>query len=306
MGSAPDPVGAAPLSGGGLGEWAPSGVEGGVPAGVWGLRPQQHSCGEAAPGFGRSPNRRGAPPPLLATALKADFELSEGVEFSTSKSRPGGKLYLCHRTGKFKSSAGRSPRGRAPRETPTIKVGFDCTAFISQKTDKNGRVLVDACLEHYGHDINPKYLHFSAKTQSTVAKMLSEDRDPAYIVEMHRQRGEGRERLIRAQDVRNIQKKCGLGGSFRSNNRSRNRSDVAEIDTTLSFRDTRQDFPMTDNMETEFYDGPTEEIDVLNDTWEVDNLEEVGADLADITDAVRNGLVKDKKIGHWWSRKSRS
>ncbi len=50
----------------GSGAGALSGVWGGDSAGVWGRSPQQHSCGEAAPGFGAEPQppRPLAPPPM--------------------------------------------------------------------------------------------------------------------------------------------------------------------------------------------------------------------------------------------------
>ncbi len=59
-----------PCSEGGLGAGAPSGVWGGAPARV-GADPQQHSCGEAAPGFEAEPQPPRLPPSWLRHSLVA-------------------------------------------------------------------------------------------------------------------------------------------------------------------------------------------------------------------------------------------
>lgn len=111
---------------------------------------------------------------------KLEIQQTSGVEFFTaiSDKRQRTKVFLCHRTGTYDPIGGKSVNGRAPREIPTIKVGFDCTAFILLK-EEDGKFVATACLDHYGHCIDPKLLHLDSSTQAKIVQMLKEDRRPA-------------------------------------------------------------------------------------------------------------------------------
>ncbi len=154
-------------------------------------------------------------------AWKLDKEKEGGVEYRVSKTsaKEGLRFYVCHRSGKFVSQASGDPKkGRAPRDHVSIRAGFDCTAFFSAVAGDRGVVSVEGCLDHYKHDISPKYLHISCRTQSEVGKMVQDDRSPQYIVDHFTRKGEGREKVIRTQDVRNIKTKLGMKPYQRAEN----------------------------------------------------------------------------------------
>ncbi len=94
---------------------------------------------------------------------KSDLEREGNVEFVRERERIASSSgwqeeFVCHRSGNYESKAC-AQSSRAPRATPTIKIGFCCSAFIRVKKTESGAVSVTACLSHYGHDIDAKYCH---------------------------------------------------------------------------------------------------------------------------------------------------
>lgn len=73
-------------------------------------------------------------------------------------------------------------RQRAPKKTPTLKAGFECTAHMSVK--KLGTsVLVKYCSDHYGHDTNVNNKSLSTTTREFVANSLEDSRSIKWIVD---------------------------------------------------------------------------------------------------------------------------
>ncbi len=103
---------------------------------------------------------------------KDDLERAGNVEFVRERSSYASSSglqqdFICHRSGNYESKAGpQSSSSRAPRATPTIKMGFCCSAFIRAKKKESGTVLVTACLSHYGHDMDAKNCHIKRDTQA--------------------------------------------------------------------------------------------------------------------------------------------
>uniref|UniRef100_A0A914UY61 C2H2-type domain-containing protein n=2 Tax=Plectus sambesii TaxID=2011161 RepID=A0A914UY61_9BILA len=116
------------------------------------------------------------------------------------------RYFLCHRTG----NSQRRPttvRLRKERKAGSVKMGRTCTAFINAKISKDdGSVVIKACLNHHGHDLDVCKLPLSEETKSEVRKMLLKGLDVERIVSNIRDRSTEEERAhyISKQDVRNV------------------------------------------------------------------------------------------------------
>ncbi len=86
----------------------------------------------------------------------------------TQKSGLQHMYFKCHRSGSYMSVG--SEIGRAPRSTPTIICGFDCSAFITSHKALDGRLSIKACLDHYGHDNHPGKLHIPKDVELKVVR----------------------------------------------------------------------------------------------------------------------------------------
>lgn len=93
--------------------------------------------------------------------------------------------FYCHRSGEY-SSKGKGIR--APRKNISNRTGFQCTAFITARTDSNGRVYVQYCFYHYGHKNEIDRLPLPQSTRDEIAIHLMDDRSPDWI--MMKLRGE--------------------------------------------------------------------------------------------------------------------
>ena len=114
---------------------------------------------------------------------KSRIELEKNAKFSTTHSgRDVRRRFLCHRSGQFKSKASEDPsKSRAPRSTPSVRIGFTCTAFITAyPRGNNGAVSVEACLDHYGRGCAVKHLPLSEDTKAKIVRMLKDHRSVNY------------------------------------------------------------------------------------------------------------------------------
>ena len=67
---------------------------------------------------------------------KSELEQRQNCEFRKPRGKENGReCFECHRSGKYKLTVSSK---RAPKDIPTKKVGFTCTAFIRTSTDEEG------------------------------------------------------------------------------------------------------------------------------------------------------------------------
>ncbi len=77
--------------------------------------------------------------------------------------------FVCHRSGSYKSVDSGTGRGRI--RNPSIKCGFDCSAFVTAHKHPNGKLTVQACLDHYGHD-NYRVRLFPPKGERNISSTI--------------------------------------------------------------------------------------------------------------------------------------
>lgn len=85
----------------------------------------------------------------------------------------------CHRTGFFDS---KSKGIRKPKATKTNRVNFYCSTFATVKTMTDRRIVVSACLTHYGHDNLLKRLPIPLILRQKIAQYIRDGRNTNWIL----------------------------------------------------------------------------------------------------------------------------
>ncbi|CAJ0589172.1 unnamed protein product [Cylicocyclus nassatus] len=126
---------------------------------------------------------------------------------SSSRARASGVLqsyFLCHLSG----YANRSRHSAPPigRMRTTKKMGRYCTAFMNTKEFKDGAVVVQCCLGHFGHGFDVRRLPLPDKVKDDVTDLLMKGASTQEIYDAVRRRYSQSERgyYLQRYEIRNI------------------------------------------------------------------------------------------------------
>lgn len=147
---------------------------------------------------------------------KNQVQHDESIEFTCITSNFQGRIknFQCHRSGKYICTRGtrQGKKERAPpkRRAPSVKLGFDCSAFIYYKLQNDGKVLVTACMDHYGHDFDGRFLKVTAQQKESVKAVLKQNTNITAVEVLQKLENDDSKRPLTAQDVRNIAHQMGI------------------------------------------------------------------------------------------------
>ncbi|GFO27019.1 Zinc finger protein [Plakobranchus ocellatus] len=95
--------------------------------------------------------------------------------------------FFCHRSGKERPSVDEENRKRAEKIQGSCKIGFRCTAFMTNKKDiDTGKITVQCCLWHIDHYAKIAHLPISDEMKCFIKDKIAQGVDAGTIIELVR------------------------------------------------------------------------------------------------------------------------
>ncbi|KAK6757926.1 hypothetical protein RB195_015631 [Necator americanus] len=198
---------------------------------------------------------------------------------SSSRTRASGVIqsyFLCHLSG----YANRSRHSTPPvgRLRSTKKLGRYCTAFMNTKEFKDGSVLVQCCLGHFGHGFDVRRLPLPDKVKDEVTELLLKGVTTQEVYETVRKRYSQTERgyYLQRYEIRNIADKLRKQGLLSHKDREKQTNTLEHLSSSQmpanSSLSMEKPHAPTPNVRFQSLRIQSERAQIFRSVWKMDDL----------------------------------